>query len=115
MDGQASVAAQETALLERARGGDRAAFAVLVRDAAPLLERLARRLVRHRQDAEDVLQDTILDAWRGLGRFRGDARFRTWTYKILVSRAFGANHGRPPAGELPAAVPCAAAGPADDA
>lgn len=115
MDSGSAVPAQETSLLERARGGDRAAFAVLVRDAAPLLERLALHLVRHREDAEDVLQETILDAWKGLARFRGDARFRTWAYRILVTRALDSARRRRPADELPLTVACAGAGPAEDA
>jgi RNA polymerase sigma-70 factor (ECF subfamily) len=110
-----AAAAQESRLVEAARSGDRAAFGVLVREASPLLERLAVRLLGHRQDAEDVVQETILDAWKGLPRFRGEARFRTWTTRILIARAFGASRRRRPAEDLPAAVASAAAGPAADA
>lgn len=115
MDGEQALPMHETHLVEAARRGDRAAFGVLVRDAAPMLERLALRVLGHRQDAEDAAQEAILDAWRNLPRFRGDARFRTWIYRILVTRAIDAARRRRPAGELPAAVACSAAGPADDA
>jgi RNA polymerase sigma-70 factor, ECF subfamily len=115
MDGDAALALREARLLEAARGGDRAAFAVLVRDAAPMLERLALRVLRHRQDAEDAAQEAILDAWRNLPRFRGEARFRTWAYRILVARAIDVARRRRPAEELPTAVACTASGPAEAA
>lgn len=115
MDGEQALPMQETRLVEAARRGDRAAFGSLVRDAAPMLERLALRVLGHRQDAEDAAQDAILDAWRNLPHFRGDARFRTWVYRILVTRALDVARRRRPSDELPAAVACSAAGPADDA
>jgi RNA polymerase sigma-70 factor, ECF subfamily len=105
----------ESRLVDAARQGDRAAFAVLIRDAAPMLERLALRVLRHRQDAEDATQEAIVDAWRNLPRFRGDARFRTWIYRILVARALDQARRRPPAGELSAQVLCAASGPGETA
>jgi RNA polymerase sigma-70 factor (ECF subfamily) len=115
MDGDAALAVREARLLEAARGGDRAAFAVLVHDAAPMLERLALRVLRHRQDAEDAAQEAILDAWRNLPRFRGEARFRTWAYRILVARALDVARRRRPHEELPAAVACTSSGPAENA
>ena len=115
MDTPAVPAAQEMALVAAAQRGDRAAFGVLIRDSAPMLERLALRVLRHRQDAEDAAQEAILDAWRNLGRFRGDARFRTWAYRILVARALDVARRRRSVEELPAAAACSASGPADNA
>ena len=46
---------------------------------------LARRLVGNRSDAEDVLQETFLRAWRSLSRFRGEASLGTWLYRIAVN------------------------------
>lgn len=110
----------EARLLDLARRGDRSAFAALVRDAAPMLERLALRVLRHRQDAEDAAQEAILDAWRNLPRFRGEARFRTWACRILLSRAMDTarrrrSQERLGAEDLPPALACSAAGPADSA
>ncbi len=79
--------ASETQLLAAARTGDRGAFTRLVSESTPTLERLALRLVGHRQDAEDVAQDAVLSAWRDLGGFRGGARFQTWVCRILVRKA----------------------------
>jgi len=106
------VPAHEGHLLDRARGGDRGAFAVLVRDASPSLERLALRMLGHRQDAEDVAQEAVLYAWRRLDTFRGDARFATWLHRILVSRSIDAMRRRRPSAALPADVPGAEADPA---
>jgi len=107
---------REAALLQAARGGDRAAFGLLVRGTAPTLERLALRLVGHREDAEDVAQDAVLSAWRGLRSFRGGARFSTWLYRIVVTRALDCLRRRRPAASAPleaAADP--RAGPAEGA
>ena len=115
MESEGVLPLPEVRLVEAARRGDRAAFAALVRDAAPMLERLALRVLRHREDAEDATQDAIVDAWRSLPRFRGDARFRTWIYRILVTRALDVARRRRPVEEIPAAVACAASGPSENA
>jgi RNA polymerase sigma-70 factor (ECF subfamily) len=81
------ISAREQTLLRSARAGDTDAFAALVEESSPSLERLALRLVRHRHDAEDVAQDAVVTAWNKLGSFRGTAPFRTWICKILVRRA----------------------------
>ena len=91
----------EARLLEEARRGDKGAFAGLIREAAPALERLALRLVGHRSDAEDVAQDTVISAWRKLGSFQGQSRFRTWISRILVHRAFDLLRRRRPVAEVP--------------
>ena len=62
----------------------RGAFAALVRDASPSLERLALRMLGHREDAEDATQEAVLYAWRRLDSFRGEAAFGTWLHRILV-------------------------------
>lgn len=119
MHAEGALPTPESRLVEAARQGDRAAFATLVRDAAPMLERLALRVLRHRQDAEDATQEAIVDAWRSLPRFRGEARFRTWIYRILVARALDVARRRPRrtdlAGELPTQLVCAASGPGEAA
>src|SRR5919202_4390559 len=72
---------------ERARGGDEAAFATLVRRHTPALLRLARMYVASQAVAEEVVQETWLGVLRGLERFEGRSSFRTWLYRILVNRA----------------------------
>lgn len=105
-----SLQVNEARLVEAARRGDQSAFRALVHDAAPMLERLALRMLGHRQDAEDCTQDAVLAAWRGLDRFRGSARFRTWLHRILVTRALDALRRRKPA---PAEMPQLAASETD--
>lgn len=77
----------ESSLVERARGGDAEAFRELVERYQDRVFALARRMVGDREEAEEVAQDAFLRAWRALPRFRGDARFSTWLYRITYRRA----------------------------
>ncbi|MFQ5845444.1 MAG: RNA polymerase sigma factor [Planctomycetota bacterium] len=77
--------AGERALLSAARRGDAAAFEALVRTHSPALLRLVRRLGGSVEDAEDVVQETLLSAHRGLPRFRGEAPLRSWLARIAVN------------------------------
>jgi RNA polymerase sigma-70 factor (ECF subfamily) len=74
-------------LVERAREGDEAAFAALVRRYTPMLMRLARMYVPTDALAEDVVQETWVAVVRGLERFEGRSSFKTWLFRILVNRA----------------------------
>ena len=67
--------------------GDREAFDELVRLTYRDTLQLARRLAGNEQDARDIVQDAYLRAYRGLRRFRGDSRFRTWLFRITVNCA----------------------------
>ena len=80
-------ALDDEALAERARAGDDAAFAVLVEGYQERIYRLALRLSSNPSDAEEVLQETFLQAWRKIDTFRGDARFGTWLYRIATNTA----------------------------
>jgi RNA polymerase sigma-70 factor (ECF subfamily) len=77
----------EAGLLARARLGDRPAFERLVERHLSQVWRVAWRVVRHNEDAEDVVQETFLTAWRSLPDFRGDAALATWLHRIAVTRA----------------------------
>jgi len=72
-------------LVDAARKGDRAALDDLVRVTYGGTYTLAYRLTGNEDDARDVVQDTYLRAYRGLRRFRGDAQFTTWLYRITVN------------------------------
>ncbi|MCE3552291.1 sigma-70 family RNA polymerase sigma factor [Pseudonocardia sp. RS11V-5] len=76
----------DTTLVVRAREGDVRAFSVLAQRHQAALYRLALRLVGNAADAEDALQESLLDAWRRLDRFRGDSAFTTWAYRIVTNR-----------------------------
>ena len=74
-------------LVEAARGGDREAFEELVAATSAATYTLAFRLLGDEEDARDVVQETYLRAYRGIGRFRGDAQFETWLYRITANCA----------------------------
>lgn len=82
-------------LAVRAAEGDDDAFAVLVGRHSAVLLTLARHLTGNRQDAEDVVQESLLSAWRRLPDFRGDAAFRTWLYRIVTNRCLSFLRSRP--------------------
>jgi RNA polymerase sigma-70 factor, ECF subfamily len=76
----------DVTLVVRAREGDVAAFSVLAERHQAALYRVALRLLGNAADAEDALQEALLDAWRRLDRFRGDSAFTTWAYRIVTNR-----------------------------
>ena len=82
-----SVVFDEAALVERARGGDDAAFAGLVEQYQRKIYRLARNITQNDEDAEDVLQDAFLKAYTNLDKFHGDSKFYTWIVRIAVNEA----------------------------
>lgn len=90
----------DTALVTRARGGDRDAFESLVRRHQRGLWRLVRRYLRADADASDVTQQAFVRAYRALDSFRGDASVRSWLYRIGINLAL--NHLRDRARESPA-------------
>ncbi len=83
----AVVARPDEALVAAARDGDRAAFEELVRATTADTYTLALRLVGNEEDARDVVQEAYLRAYRSIGRFRGDAAFSTWLYRITANCA----------------------------
>lgn len=98
----APVALDEGVLLRRARAGDESAFADLARGYRAELHVHCYRIVGSVQDAEDLVQETLLAAWRGLERFAGRASLRSWLYRIATNRCLNAlrDRSRRP-GELP--------------
>jgi RNA polymerase sigma-70 factor (ECF subfamily) len=83
-------------LVERAAAGEREAFDELVRLTHRDAFGLAVRLIGNEEDAYDVVQDAYLRAYRSISRFRGDARFSTWLYRIVANCAstFNTRRGR---------------------
>ncbi|MEM7096589.1 MAG: sigma-70 family RNA polymerase sigma factor [Actinomycetota bacterium] len=74
-------------LIARAKAGDRAAFDELVKATYQRVHALALRLTGNEHDADDVVQDTYVRAFRGLRKFRGEARFSTWLHRITANSA----------------------------
>lgn len=83
-------AATEAELICHAQRGVSAAFVDLSRAHAERLYRSAWALCRDRQLAEDLAQETLLEAWQSLRRFDGRCRFATWLYGILRHRTLKA-------------------------
>jgi RNA polymerase sigma-70 factor (ECF subfamily) len=73
--------------MERARDGDLDAFREVVEEHSATLFRVAYRLTGSPQHAEDIVQDTLLKAYRSLHRFDGRAQASTWLYRIAVNCA----------------------------
>src|SRR5712672_2967491 len=80
-------AAHEDELVHRARAGDTNAFAAIAERFRPELQLHCYRIVGSVQDAEDLVQETLLAAWRGLGEFGERASIRTWLYRIATNRS----------------------------
>src|ERR1700730_2954164 len=78
-------ATEAAAVLARARQGDSDAFRVLVERHSRGVFRLALRMTGNEQDAEDVVQESFLRAYRQLGRFESRANFGTWLYRIVAN------------------------------
>jgi RNA polymerase sigma-70 factor (ECF subfamily) len=75
----------EQAAIADARRGNRDAFRALVDSHAPVLFRLAYRMTGNVPDAEDMVQETFLKAWKQIGKFDGRASFSTWLYRICAN------------------------------
>ncbi len=80
----------ESALLERARAGDVAACERLFATHADRAYRLAYRVTRSREDAEDVVQDAFVRCFRALPKHRGEASFSTWVMRIIMNESIRA-------------------------
>ena len=74
-------------LVSRAQEGYLDAFEMLVERHSAMAYRVAYRMVGNHEDAQDLAQESLLAAWRGLDRFRGQSLFTTWLYRIVTRRA----------------------------
>jgi RNA polymerase sigma-70 factor (ECF subfamily) len=90
-------------LMARVARGDQQAFRVLARRHAGAAHRLARRIVGSDALAEDIVQDALLRVWVNAARWRPQAAFRTWLYRVVVNLCLNAKR-------RPADLPLSAAG-----
>ena len=90
----------ERILLAAARDGDLEAFETLVRRHQDAVYRVALRMLSSEADAEDVVQETFIRAWRSLARFRGDSAFGTRLFRIATRRCLDLVAARRPSDEL---------------
>jgi RNA polymerase sigma-70 factor (ECF subfamily) len=77
-------------LAGRAARGDADAFEQLVLRHQDRLYTLALRVTLNEADARDCVQEGLLSAWRAMPRFRGEAKFSTWMYRIVLRKAYDA-------------------------
>jgi len=88
------VRAADLELAKRCRNGDAAAFEELYRQHAGRLYNLAFRMAGSTQEAEDLLQEVFLHAYRKLGSFRGDSSLGTWLYRLGMNQCLDYLRGR---------------------
>ncbi len=93
--------ASDLAVVARVKAGDHDAFRHLVERHSRSVFRLAYRLTGHEQDAEDVVQETFLRAFREIRRFEARSSFATWLYRITANCSHDLLRQRPRAGTRP--------------
>ena len=86
---------EDAAAVAKARGGDEDAFRSLVERHSRSIYRLAYRMTGKPEDAEDVVQETFVRAFRQLGRFEARSNFATWLYRIGFNCAIDYMRARP--------------------
>lgn len=72
-------------LIESIENGDTKAYAQLVDRYKDLVYTLALRMLKHREEAEEVAQDTFIKVFKSLNKFKGDSKFSTWIYKVTYN------------------------------
>ena len=82
-----TTAKDEYAFLVTAKRGDSAAFEILCKQSADTVFHVARRMMRSKEDAEDVVQESFQLAFIHLKGFKGDSRFSTWLSRIAINAA----------------------------
>lgn len=78
---------QDQPFIERTLKGDMNAFTILVDRYKYMVFTLAMRMVKNREEAEEIAQDTFLKIYNGLEGFKGNSKFSTWVYKIAYYRS----------------------------
>ncbi len=73
--------------LDALREGDRAKFARLVEQYSPMIYRLGLKMLNNPQDAEDILQETFIKAYKHINKFDGRSSVSTWLYRIATNEA----------------------------
>src|SRR5215204_7577178 len=91
---QGTVPGDEQRLVERIQHGDRGAFDALARRYSRRAFAIAYRILRHTQDAEDLVQDAFIAALDGIASFDASRPFAPWFFRIVVNRSLNAVSAR---------------------
>jgi RNA polymerase sigma-70 factor, ECF subfamily len=75
----------EHILIEAINNGDTRAYAQLVDRYKDLVYTLALRMLKHKEEAEEVAQDTFIKVFKSLDKFKGDSKFSTWIYRVAYN------------------------------
>jgi RNA polymerase sigma-70 factor (ECF subfamily) len=94
VEDRAATIARDAALVERTRGGDRSAFDALVTAHMRQAFNLAYRVVQHREDAEDLVQESFLAAYQYLESFDVGRPFGPWLMRIVLNRGSNLRRAR---------------------
>lgn len=113
MRASAAASGEDTERIRRAQAGDREAFDALVRQYLPRAYAVAFRVTGNRQDAEDMVQDGFVAAWRALDRFEAGRPFGPWLYRIITNAGVSLlrKEGRRRVEELPDSTRSSAGSP----
>jgi len=95
-----SVPLDDATLVSRARDGDVRAYEQLVLRYQGLMFRLALKMLHHRGDAEDVVQEVFLSVWRKLGQLHDDHAFVGWLYRSTTNRCLNVIRARKPQADV---------------
>lgn len=76
---------EDQQLINQILNGDTNAYGKLIARYKDLVFTLALRMLKHREEAEEVSQDAFLKAYRSLHKFKGDSKFSTWIYKVTYN------------------------------
>ncbi len=79
----------ESEIIKKAASGDAGALTFLIDKYKDVAYNLALSIVRNKEDAKDITQDSFLKVLEKIGSFRNDAKFSTWLYKIVYNRSIG--------------------------
>jgi RNA polymerase sigma-70 factor (ECF subfamily) len=77
----------DTELIKKVLGGEKAAYADLMKRHQRFVFTLALRFAKNREDAEEIAQDCFIKAYRSLNTFRSTSKFSTWLYSIVYTTA----------------------------
>jgi RNA polymerase sigma-70 factor (ECF subfamily) len=76
--------------IEKIINGDTNAFSILVERYKDLVYTLAIRMVKHKEEAEEITQDTFIKAYKSIHKFKGDSKFSTWIYRVAYNTCLDA-------------------------